>query len=404
MEAPDVAAAIARYESYVKADAQNPLLWINLGELYHRVSRHEEAIACFERCLHDHPNYHSARSHLARVLISQHRFADAEQLLRGLLSDQDQDQSHDPNLLYNLGLSLYYQRRWPEAESTFTLAQRHGLATPDSYAYLARCRHYAGDLVQAAALCQRWIDTARDAQSLGYMALLQMDQGHMAEAQRIAEEVLAEAPDNTHAGLVAGTTAMEAQDIETACRQFEQILAREPDNARAWLGVGLARLYQQRHEDSIQALQRALELIPDSTGIAVTLGWARLAHRDLKGAEHEFLRAVDIDHNFGEAHGGLASALALQSRIDEAQPAIRRAVRLDSHGFGAAFARTVILKIQGRHDAATDLLARVLQHSPRADSKSLLEHLELFSRKHPPSNPSPAPARPPATGPAQRRS
>jgi Flp pilus assembly protein TadD len=129
-----------------------------------------------------------------------------------------------------------------------------------------------------------------------------------------------------------------------------------------------------------------LERIPDSVGIAVTLGWACLAGRDLKGAEVAFRRSLDIDHNFAEAHGGLASALALQSRVDEAQSAIRRAQRLDSQGFGAAFAQTVLLKIQGRHDAATDLLARVLQHSPRPDSKSLMEHLELFARKHPPTS------------------
>jgi tetratricopeptide (TPR) repeat protein len=378
---PDIPAAIARYESYVKADAQNPLLWLNLGELYHRVSRHDEAIACFERCLKDHPQYASARGHMARVMISQHRFTEAEQLLQGLLSAEDPD----PTILYNLGLCRYYQRRWPDAETCFARAQQLGVATPDCLAYLARCRHYAGDLPQATALCQQWIDAARDAQSLGYMALLQMDQGNMAEAHRIAREVLAQAPANTHAGLVAGTASIETQDIELACQHFERILAREPDNARAWLGVGLARLYQQRHQDSIQALQKALEFIPESVGIAVTLGWARLASRDVVGAEREFRRSIDIDHNFAEAHGGLASALALQSQVEEAQSAIRRAHRLDAHGFGAAFARTVLLKIQGRHEAATDLLARVLQQAPRADSKSLLEHLELFILKHPPA-------------------
>src|SRR5258708_2195739 len=301
---PDIPAAIARYESYVKAHAPNPLLRLNLGELYHRVSRHEEAIACFERCLQDHPQYASARSHVASVMISQHRFAEAEQLLEDLVSASDQD----PTLHYNLGLSRYYQRRWPEAESCFVRAQQLGITTPDCFPHLAACRH------------------------------------------------------------------------------FEQILAREPDNARAWLGVGLARLYQQRHDESIKALQQALERIPDSVGIAVTLGWAYLAGRDMKGAEVAFRRSLDIDHNFAEAHGGLASALALQSRVDEAQSAIRRAERLDSQGFGAAFAQTGLLKIQGRHDAATDLLARVLQHSPRPDSKSLLEHLELFARKHPPTS------------------
>jgi tetratricopeptide (TPR) repeat protein len=389
----DIDNAITRYESYVRADAQNPLLWLNLGELYHRVSRHDEAIACFERCLNDHPQFGRARGHLARVFISQHRFAEAQKVLEGMLAAGDQD----PNLLYNLGLSVYYQRRWPEAEAYFLRALQAGVTTPDSYAYLARCRHYAGDLQQAIELCQQWIEAARDAQSLGYMALLQMDQGNMEDAQRIAQEVLAESPDNTHAGIVAGTASIEAQEIESACRHFEQVLAVEPDNARAWLGVGLARLYQQRHEEAIVALDQALQLIPDSVGIAVTLGWAHLTAKDVTTAERTFRRAVEIDRNFAEAHGGLASALALQARIDEAQQAIRRALRLDARGFGAAFARTVVLKLQGRHQAATDLLAGLLQQSPRPDGKTLLEQLDLFTRKHPPAGSGlPAARRPPS--------
>src|SRR5215471_15786781 len=104
----DVTSAIGRYESYVRADPGNPLLWMNLGDLYHKVSRFDEAIACFERCLHDHPEFSGARSNLAAVMISQHRFSEAERVLRGLLAES----SGNPDLLFNLGLSLFYQGRW----------------------------------------------------------------------------------------------------------------------------------------------------------------------------------------------------------------------------------------------------------------------------------------------------
>jgi tetratricopeptide (TPR) repeat protein len=375
----DVTSAIGRYESYVRADPGNPLLWLNLGDLYHKASRLEEAIACFERCLHDHPEYASARSHLASVLISQHRFEDAERLLKGLLREA----RPDPHLLFNLGLSLYYQKRWPEAETCFIKAQTHGLATPDCYAYLARCRHYAGDMTEAIRFCQLWIDSARDAESRGYLALLQMDQGNVAEAAKLAEQVLHDSPDNTNAGLVVGTASIEAQEIDRASEQFERILGREPDNARAWLGVGLARLYQQRHAESVAALEKAVQLIPDAVGVRVTLGWATLTARDIIRAEQIFREALEVDHNFGEAHGGLAVTLALQLRIDDAREAIRRARRLDPNGFGAVFAQVIILKLQGKEKTATDILANVLQQAPRPDGKTLIEYIEIFTRKHP---------------------
>jgi tetratricopeptide (TPR) repeat protein len=381
--ASEIEQSIARYEAYVRADARNPLLWLNLGELYHRASRLDEAIACFERCAHDHPEYASARSHLARVLISQHRFADAQRMLEALLEGT----GRDPNLLYNLALSLYYQKNWAAAEPLFLEARKLGVDAPECFAYLARCRHYAGDMSAAMDWCQRWVDASKDTHSRGYLALLAMDSGQLADAQRLATEVLAESANDTNANLVVGTGSIEAQEIEQACRHFELVIAREPDNPRAWLGVGLARLYEQRHQEAVTALRKALDLLPDSVGIAVTLGWALLASRDARGAERTFRQAIEIDRGFGEAHGGLAATLALQRQIDEAQQCIRRAERLDPAGFGAAFARMVVLKAQGQHDAATDVLAQALQRAPRPDAKSLIEQIQLFARKHPPSGP-----------------
>ena len=385
----NVTSSISRYESYVRADPGNPLLWLNLGDLYHKASRLDEAIACFERCLHDHPEYSSARSQLASVMLTQHRFQDAERALRHLL----QESKPDSSLYFNLGLSLYYQQRWPEAEQCFVNAQALGLTSPDCYAYLARCRHYAGDTTQAIQLCQKWVDAARDAESRGYLALLQMDHGDVAGAAKLAEEVLRSSPENTHAALVVGTASIESQEIARASEQFERILAREPDNARAWLGLGLARLYQQQSAEAVAALEKATQLLPESVGIRVTLGWAKITARELLQAERIFRDALEIDHNFGEAHGGLAVALALQARVDEARESISRARRLDPNGFGAVFAQTVLLKIQGKDQLATDILARMLQQAPRLDGKTLIEQIEIFVRKNPP-----APGRPPGNG------
>jgi tetratricopeptide (TPR) repeat protein len=382
----EIDTTIGRYESYVRADPGNALLWLNLGDLYHRVSRFDEAIACFERCLNDHPEYVSARSRLASVMISQHRFAEAEKVLRPLLESEPAD----ANLMFNLGLALYYQERWSEAERCFSDAIDAGQRLPDAHAYLARCQHRAGNMPDAIASCQRWLDSARDSESRGYLALLHMDHGDIAEAHRLALEALRHDPNNTDAGIVAGTASIEAQEMAAAGEQFGRILAREPDNARAWLGMGLVRLYEQRFADSIAALQRASELLPQASGILVTLGWAKLASRELAGAEQVFRRAVEVDRNFAEAHGGLASALALQSRADEASRAIARARRLNRDGFGAVFAQTVLLKLQGQEKQAVDLLANMLQQVPREGGQSLIEQIRIYAGRNPfPSPPAP---------------
>lgn len=378
-ESNDITSVIERYESYVRADPGNPLLWMNLGDLYHKSGRFDEAIACFERCLHDHPEYVSARSRIASVMISQHRFADAEQVLRHVLHESPQD----PNLLFNLGLTLYFQERWAEAERSLARSIALGQTLPDAHAYLARCLHRAGNMQAAIQACQHWLESARGTESGGYLALLHMDHGDMAQAHRLALDVLKKDPDNTDAGIVVGTASIESQDIATAEEQFARILAREPDNARAWLGMGLINLYRQQHPEAVTALQRAAELLPSSSGIFVTLGWAKIVARDLAGAEAVFRHALEVDHNFGEAHGGLATALALQGRIDDARQAITRARRLNPQSFGAGFAQTLVLKLQGQERDAIDLLSNMLMQTARPDAQPLIEQIRLYASRNP---------------------
>jgi tetratricopeptide (TPR) repeat protein len=378
-EHQDITAAIERYESYVRADPGNPLLWMNLGDLYHKIGRCEEAIACFERCLHDHPQYVSARSRVASVMISQHRFAEAERALRHVLHESPQD----ANLLFNLGLTLYFQERWAEAGRHFARSIALGQSLPEAHAYLARCLHREGNMQAAIQACQHWLESAQGSESRGYLALLHMDHGDMPQAHRLALEVLRQDPDNTDAGIVAGTASMEEQEIAAAEEQFARILAREQDNARAWLGMGLVRMYRQQHAEAVSALQRAAELLPSSSGIFVTLGWAKIVARDLGGAEHVFRQALEVDRNFGEAHGGLASVLALQGRIDEARQVITRARRLNPQGFGAAFAQTLVLKQQGQQQEAIDLLSNLLMQAPRQDAQPLIEQIRIYASRNP---------------------
>lgn len=101
----ELEAAIQRYEKYARVDTGNAVLQLSLGDLYHQAGRFAEAIACYERCLAQAPDHKAARSRLASVLISQHRFAEAEESLRRLIAEGESD----PGLLHNLGLTLYYQ-------------------------------------------------------------------------------------------------------------------------------------------------------------------------------------------------------------------------------------------------------------------------------------------------------
>ena len=380
MHSPEeLAQSIQRYEQYAQADPGNVLLQINLGDLHHEAGHFADAIACYERCLAREPENKTARSRLASVMISQHRFQEAEKTLRGVISGGQPD----PVLLHNLGLTLYYQTRWSDARQCFADAAASGLNVPDNFAYLAKTLHHLGSMREAIDACQRWVDLARDLSSKSYMALLHMDANDVATGRAFAVEVLRENPDDVDANVVAGAYSMERQAADEARTYFETALRLDRENGRAWLGLGLVHLYDREHDKAIDALENAARIYPDNPGIVVTLGWAKLIAKDAIGAERVFEQALRVDRNFSESHGGLAAALAFQGKLDRAQGEINLAKRLDPKSFGADIARTAVLAAQGSQQAATDVFARMLERSPQSGVAPLIEQLKIYAARKP---------------------
>ena len=191
--------AIARYEGYLRHDPDNASLLIALGDLYHRSGKFPEALGCYEKCYGREPQHATAMGRIASVMISQHRFGEAEQLLRSLTDVGEPD----PALLHNLGLTLYYQKHWAEALERFRQARELGLADANNVLYEAYALHRLGEVDQAAERCRSWLKANPNNALNGYLAVLEMDSGDMTAANRRAEEVLKQHPDNADAALVA---------------------------------------------------------------------------------------------------------------------------------------------------------------------------------------------------------
>ena len=368
---------ITRFESYLRDDPTNTRLWIEVGDLYHQAGRFDEAQACFEKVLILDPLHSIAISRLAGVCLSQHRFAEAEQLFQNILNE-DQDNA---SLSHNLGLALFYQHKWEEAEQRFAHADRCGLTAPANLAYWARSLHYQEKLAEATSIAQRWQDNTHTTESKGYLALLAMDSGNMAQAELLALETLAIDPSNTDAATVAGTAAIEQQRIEEGSRYFQNVIDAKPDQGRAWLGMGLTHLYESRHEESIDSLKQAATLLPGNAGVLVTLGWVHINTKRMPEAEKIFRQAVDMDRNFAEAHGGLAVSLVFQQKLTEARDEVKRATKLDPKNFGAIYANAILLKLDGRGALAEKIIAKALEQAPLPGTKPFIEHLRIAAQR-----------------------
>jgi Flp pilus assembly protein TadD len=369
--------SIQRYEQYARIDPQNTSLQLQLGDLYHQAGRFDEALACYNRCLALKPNDPQAQSRAASVMISQHQFAEAEKLLAPLTAADT-----DPALQHNLGLTIYFQHRFEEARNHFQTAANRGLIAPSNFAYLARSLHHLGEMESAIAAGKKWVEVEHNVKSTSYLALLHIDGGDVHEAHRLGLEVLQQDPENVDANVAVGSATMEQQQSERARECFQTAIRHDPDNGRAWLGMGLVHLYDQETSQAIDALSKAAQVFPENAGIAVTLAWSYVINHDANGAEKFFLKAIEVDHNFAEAHAGYAAALAMQGKLEPARAALELARRLDRKSFGAVLAESFLQATEGNQEASAAAFNQLLSQRPRQDMLPLIEQLRIYSGKH----------------------
>jgi tetratricopeptide (TPR) repeat protein len=369
--------AIERYEAFLQEDPDNTLLRLNLGDLYHRAGQFGRAEACFSACLDDDSLRSVAKGHLGKLRLSQSRLEEAERLFKEILASGDED----PALLHNLGIALYFQRRWPEAQEAFESASRKGLGSGANLRYLAFSLHHQNKAAEARELAQRWLDAALSDEAMGYVSLLELDLGHREAAEQRADEALRLNPDNVDATYVKSVGLIERQEMDKAERLLARVLEKQPQSFRALQGLGMVHYYRQEFDTAIQFLERALKVVPRQVGTIITIGWAHLAKKDVFNAERAFRRAIAAEPNFGEAHGGLATALALQRREKEARDEITIARRLDRKGFGAVYAQSILLALQGRTDAAEQLVNRALEQPLSPGAPTIAESIATYVKK-----------------------
>jgi tetratricopeptide (TPR) repeat protein len=359
---PALQNTITKYEDYLQADADNVLLLIELGHLYEVAGQVQQAQRCYQRCLELEPANRPAQTQLACLLLQEKHYAKAEKGLRELLATGEPDAL----LVHLLGVALYSQHQFAEAAECFARAAEREPVAPANLASWARALHAQGKLAEALVIGERLLAASPSDAYHGYVALLHLESDNGKRADELARAALQRHPGDSAAHTVIGSLALERREFDAALSHFGQALGprQDNDNARAWLGLGLAHLGEQRPALAIEALERAVRAFPDNPGNRVTLGWAKVLAQDFIGAEQAFRQAIEANAAFGESHGGLATALALQGERASAEDVIKRARRLAPAGFGAELATAILLAHNGNTAAASAHIERALRRLP----------------------------------------
>jgi len=107
-------------------------------------------------------------------------------------------------------------------------------------------------------------------------------------------------------------------------------------------------------------LSRAVDQMSQHIGTWHALAWCDLLLGNPGQAQVHFNRALDLDRNFGESHGGIALVHALNGHADEARNDIRRALRLDPQSRNARYAQSLLWSAEGRDREAAAMVDGIL--------------------------------------------
>ena len=283
---------------------------------------------------------------------------------------------------FNLGLCHYCLSEYPQARRPLEAAHAAGDASAGLLRVLVSTLHHLGEIDEAVKLCDENAPAAEsDGALAGVYALAYLDANRADAAARWAATALRSNPDSLDGLVVQGTLSTARMDLGRARAAFERALQLAPSTGRAWIGLGMLALLANDPRNAITLIERGLQSMPAHVGSWHALGWAHLVSNDLDAAEAVFGRAMELDRNFAESHGALASIAALRGRRAEAQRAIDVALRLDPKCLGAQFARSVLTRSAGDSSNAERIIQAALAEL-RASSGGVLGKLMERATRH----------------------
>ena len=238
------------------------------------------------------------------------------------------------------------------------------------------------------------------------LGILHLQNNQMAPAAKALEEASRKDPQDPRPRFVLGVLYMDQGRLEEAAEQYSQVLNQDPKNLGALSQLADLYVLQERLQEGLAVYERLLQERPDSSVAHFNVGVLYAKGRDWESAVSHLSKAVELDSNFLEARLGLAVALELAGRLEEAKQQFLTAVSQEpvntqlihylaqiSYRLGdleesarwltrylsfkpfepAAQMELAYVRIeQGRWQEAADLLQRVMDPDAPADGQSEL--------------------------------
>ncbi len=285
--------AIKVYQRALKASPNDKAILLNLGLVYLKQEAHERALPLFARVVTIDPQHQQARQLLALCRLYTGQLAPAIRDLEALRAANPKDEQ----TLFLLGFAYLKKEEPGTAKAIFE--QMFAVAGP------ARAQFLLGRACYEAALFERAEES--------YLEVQRLD------------------PDFPGLHLELGKLYISQRRTEDAVRELELVLKQNPADQDANYFLGSLLVQETRYAEGMPYLERAKKQRPDGWSIYFYLGKAKLRLGQPAEAVALFQRAVDLNPDEASALYQLGRALQTCGREAEAGRAFRRVQELKAN-------------------------------------------------------------------------
>ncbi|HEX4328105.1 MAG TPA: tetratricopeptide repeat protein [Burkholderiales bacterium] len=170
--------------------------------------------------------------------------------------------------------------------------------------------------------------------------------------------------DTLNAAVQQGLLLHQQGRVAEAMAIYEQVLRNAPEHPDALHYLGVACRQTGRTAQALDLLARAVRARPDAPMAHNNLGNARLALGQLEEALGCFNRAIELAPAYAGAHNNRGGVLVRLNRPEEALAAFRRVAELEPAGADPWYNMGVVLQELGRLDEAADCYRQAIDRAP----------------------------------------
>jgi tetratricopeptide (TPR) repeat protein len=321
LEAGDYETAERGFQEVLRQQPSNIAALSNLGVIYSRTSRADQAIAVYQRALKVSPN--------------------------------------DKAILLNLGLVYLRQEAHSRALPYFARVVQIDPEHLQARQLLAVCRAYVGQLAPAIRDLEILHNAAPRDEGILFLLGFAYLKNHDAEKAKAIFQLMFEAAGAERAQFLLGKANYEATFFPQAEESFSEVLRLDPKFPGVHLELGKVYISLRRTDDAIRELELALQESPGDADASYFLGGLLAQGERYTEAIPYLERARKAKPDFWAPYFYLGKAKLRLEQPAEAVVLLQRAVKLNPDEASAYYQLGRALQACGREAEARQALRRV---------------------------------------------